>query len=178
MLRDRGLDFHLTIAGPQERTGDAQKLQEAIDHYCLGECVEYVGTIGGADKDAALDRCDCLVLPSRAEGLPLTLLEAGAVGRAVIATDVGAVSDLVIDGETGLLLPPGDAESLGRAMITMAESPECRQKFGAALRRRIEQNYSLAHQSSLFEDIYHRLLESSRQKNRQERVAVAGGDCR
>jgi glycosyltransferase involved in cell wall biosynthesis len=68
---------------------------------------------------------------------PTVAMEAMATGRPVIAARSGGLSDIVVDGETGLLVPPGDAEALRRAMARLIDNPALRGRMGAAARRRV-----------------------------------------
>jgi glycosyltransferase involved in cell wall biosynthesis len=74
-------------------------------------------------------------LPSEAEALPMSILEAMALARPVVATDVGGTRDLVLDGETGHLVPPGDAAAITRALLALAAEPERAASLGAAGQR-------------------------------------------
>ncbi len=83
------------------------------------------------------------VLPSRGgEGLPRTLLEAAACGRAILTTDVPGCRDLVRGGVEGLLVAPGDVEALARAIVALAREPSWVETFGAAARDRILIGYT------------------------------------
>jgi glycosyltransferase involved in cell wall biosynthesis len=75
-------------------------------------------------------------LPSEAEALPMSILEAMALERPVVATDVGGTAEQVVDGETGHLVPAGHAEPIRRALLALAEDPDRARKMGAAGRRR------------------------------------------
>ncbi|RMF83212.1 MAG: glycosyltransferase, partial [Nitrospirae bacterium] len=81
--------------------------------------------------------------PSLAEGISNTLLEAMATGLPVVATRVGGNPELVAEGETGLLVPPGDPEALGAALASLAADGERRRRFGAAARVRAVERFSL-----------------------------------
>lgn len=83
------------------------------------------------------------VLPSRSEGLPNALLEAMACGLPAVATHVGGIPKVVIDGETGLLVPPDDEEALADAIKRLLDSPSLCRKMGKAARRHIEAHYSI-----------------------------------
>ncbi|MCP4249266.1 MAG: glycosyltransferase family 4 protein [bacterium] len=157
-LRERGIGFRLTIAGPEERPGQADQLADGIRANRLEACVEFVGTVTGSAKDDLLRQCDCLVLPSRAEGLPLTLLEAGAGGMPVLATTVGAIPEVISGTRFGRLVPPEDATALSAAMADLAADGSLRTALGEALAHRIAQHYSLQNQSSLLADLYEALL--------------------
>ncbi|HUY62692.1 MAG TPA: glycosyltransferase [Candidatus Paceibacterota bacterium] len=94
------------------------------------------------DAGALLTGADLFALPSRKEGLPFVLLEAGRAGCAAIASATGGIPDLVTDGETGLLVPPGDAVALARALDSLLADPARRQALGQALKTRVERDFS------------------------------------
>jgi len=79
---------------------------------------------------------DAVVLPSSYEGFPNTLLEAGAAGIATIGTRVDGTVDAIVDGETGILVPPVDADALGRAITQLARDVALRERMGTAARNR------------------------------------------
>ena len=72
------------------------------------------------------------------DGLPNVVLEAMASGRPVVASDVGAVSSAVVDGRTGVLVPPGDAHALAGALEFLADQPDMRERLGREARARVE----------------------------------------
>jgi glycosyltransferase involved in cell wall biosynthesis len=82
------------------------------------------------------------VLPSFAEGVPVVLMEAMASGKPVIATQVGGVSELVEDGVSGHVVPPGDAVRLAEAIIALAD-PDRRARMGAAGRERVVAEFDI-----------------------------------
>jgi len=174
-LQAVGIDFRLTVAGPEEQPGEARALLDDVKARNLDRCVEYVGTVTGADRDTLLNDCDCLVLPSRAEGLPLTLLEAGARGMPVIAAAVGAIPEVITGPKLGVLVSPGDPGELSRAMATMAVDRSGRQAMGRSLRDRISACYSLDHQLSLLAGLYRELIGRRQQDAGPGIAAVAGG---
>jgi glycosyltransferase involved in cell wall biosynthesis len=85
---------------------------------------------------------DVVALPSWTEGLPLVVLEAMAQGRAVVATPVGGTPELIVDGETGVLVPPRDPDALAAALRRVLADAELRRRFGEAGRRRVEERFS------------------------------------
>jgi glycosyltransferase involved in cell wall biosynthesis len=88
-----------------------------------------------------LSRADVVVLPSYREGLPRSLLEAGAMGKPVISTDTPGCRDAVDDRQTGLLVPPKDFFPLSEAMIHLIEDPELGKIMGMAGRKKVEQEF-------------------------------------
>jgi len=82
------------------------------------------------------------VLPSWIEGLPVTVLEAMAHAKPVVATPVGGTAELVADGETGLLVPPRDPARLAEAISKLVADPELRGRLGRAGRERVEREFS------------------------------------
>ena len=100
---------------------------------------------GLTPTDPALRRlyneADVFVLPTRADFSPMAVVEAMAAGLPVVTTDVGAISEQVVDGETGLLTRPGDAADLGRALAGLLDDPERLKAYGAAGRERAERRF-------------------------------------
>jgi len=85
-----------------------------------------------------------VVCPSRREGFGVACLEAMAHARPVVATSVGGLRDLVVDGETGVVVPPRDVGALRLALERLLADPELRRRLGAAARRRAEERFSWA----------------------------------
>jgi glycosyltransferase involved in cell wall biosynthesis len=92
------------------------------------------------------------------EGLPVSILEAAASGVPVVASDVGGISDFVEDGVTGLLVPPGDATALARAIQRLAGDAALAGNVAVAARARVERGFSWDSVSDRFDTIYRRLL--------------------
>lgn len=104
---------------------------------------------------------DCFVLPSLAEGISNTILEAMACGLPVIATDVGGNADLVLHGVTGQIVPAGDADAIARSLVQLATSPILAEKMGRAGRQRILEKFSLDAMVGTYQGLYDRLLGMS-----------------
>jgi glycosyltransferase involved in cell wall biosynthesis len=98
--------------------------------------VSWAGWLGPEAKRRQLARCAVFVLPSLSEGLPVALLEAMAWGRAIVATRVGGVPEVVADGAQALLVPAGDSDALSGAMELLLRRPEERERLAAAARER------------------------------------------
>lgn len=104
---------------------------------------------------------DCFVLPSLAEGISNTILEAMASGLPVIATNVGGNADLVVVEQTGVLVPPADPESMARAIIRMAKQTDTRQSMALSGRRLVEEKFSMNAMVASYQGTYDKLLHRS-----------------
>jgi glycosyltransferase involved in cell wall biosynthesis len=94
------------------------------------------------DMRARLAQVDVLVQPSRADNLPLAILEAMASGIPVVGTRVGGIPELVVDGETGLVVEPDDPAALAAALDSLARSPQRRHELGERGRERAAEHFS------------------------------------
>ena len=99
------------------------------------------------------------VLPSYREGLPKSLIEAAASGRAVVTTDVPGCRDAIEPGETGVLVPARDAQALAEAVVRLAENPELRQQMGRAGRQLAERVFDIRLVQQAHLQLYESLLK-------------------
>lgn len=137
--------FRLRIVGEGP---EGAALRERIDAAELGAYVELAGPSTHAELPGEYARADVVVVPSVADGpdrdgLPNVVLEAMACGRPVVASDIGAVSAAVAEGDTGLLVPPGDPAALAAAIDTLAERPALCAELAHAARARVEKEFGL-----------------------------------
>lgn len=139
--------FEIAGDGPcrGELTGLAKKLNVA-------ERVVFHGEMG--DIPALLARARMFVLPSRTEGISLTLLEALARGLPVVATAVGGTPEVIESGASGLLVPPRDPEALARAILVLLADPERGTEMGRAGRRRVENAFDIRTMMKQYEALY------------------------
>lgn len=126
---------------PDSKTGISQS---QIEQWVSEERLDYLGN--ASDVRPAIEQAHCIVLPSYyREGTPRTLLEAGAMGRPIITSDMPGCRDTVLPGESGALVRPRDSEDLARACITfLGKSQEERAEMGQAARRKMERDYDEA----------------------------------
>lgn len=111
-----------------------------------------------ADVPDVMRGLDCFALPSLAEGISNTILEAMASGLPVVATAVGGNPELLVDGQTGELVPPGDVETMAASIAGLASDPARAAAMGAAGRQRAEQCFSLPAMVGAYRQLYDRLL--------------------
>jgi glycosyltransferase involved in cell wall biosynthesis len=152
-LAGEGLHPRLVIGG----NGEVEAFAALAGRLGLAGQVEFLGWIGEDSVDACLRAADIFVLPSRAENQPVAILEAMARAVPVISSHVGAIPEQVMHGQTGLLVPPGDAAALAQAIRTLVSSPETRRAFGLAGRQRFLDNFSIASCSARFAALYRSL---------------------
>jgi glycosyltransferase involved in cell wall biosynthesis len=107
---------------------------------------------------------DIVVLASKSEGLPNALLEGQAAGRPVVATDVGGVREIVLDGVTGVLVPSDDVSAMAGALIRLASDSALRERMGLAGRTHVTTHFGMERFVREFADLY-RELSSSRRSN-------------
>jgi glycosyltransferase involved in cell wall biosynthesis len=118
----------------------------------LEDSVKFLGTV--SDVPALLARARLFVLSSITEGISLTLLEAMARGLPIAATRVGGNPEVVADGETGLLVPPGGSEALASAVSRLWTSPEMCARMGVAGRHRAEARFDVRRMVAEYERLY------------------------
>ena len=113
-----------------------------------------------SDVPETMRALDVFVLPSQAEGISNTILEAMASGLPVVATDVGGNAELVDVGHTGALVPAGDPEALADRMAAYAQDSALRNSHGAAGCQRVAEHFSMAQMTGAYAGVYEKLLEA------------------
>ena len=135
--------WHLTLVGPSDRSAEAiAALRTAIEETQLAERVTMLGPVSSERLAELYAAADAFLMPSLYEGYGMVLAEAMAAGRPVVASRVGGLAEVVVDGETGRLVPPGDAHALAAALSALASSPDVRARMGAAGNVRVAAKYS------------------------------------
>jgi glycosyltransferase involved in cell wall biosynthesis len=131
-------------------------LKEKLKKLCVDLKIEKTVIFAGERNDMPeiLFSIDIFVLPSLREGLPLTILEAMACGRPVIATNVGGIPEAVKDGENGILVYPKDPEALYRAMNELLGDREKREKMGRIGKRMCDESFRAQTMVEKIEDLY------------------------
>ena len=150
-----GLSWHLDVAG----NGDPASWRQRASDLGIASRITFHGWLDGAGVQRLLAASDVLVLPSRAEGLPMVVIEAMAHGLPVLCTPVGTVEDAVTDGVNGLLVPPRDIEALADALARLVADPGLRRSLGRAGRERFLAEFGIArlndHLARVFAEALH-----------------------
>ncbi len=140
LLTRRGEAVRLLIAGDRDPANPTSIDEREIESWKTRPGIDVLGFVEDISKVWA--RAHIAVLPSRREGLPKSLLEAAACGRAMVATDVPGCREIARPGVNALLVPADDPAALVDAIATLARDPQIRQRYAAAGRELVEQEFS------------------------------------
>ncbi len=134
--------------------GDLESVARRAAQLGLAGTVTLHGWIGERQRDSLLARATVFVLPSHAEGSPMSLLEAMAAGCPVVASDVGGIPDVIVDGFNGLLVPAGDAAALAHALQRLLADPALATEMGRAARATIASRFTPERAMAKLERVY------------------------
>jgi glycosyltransferase involved in cell wall biosynthesis len=133
--RDPRIQLVIVGEGPLQT-----ELEERVRLFDLESHVRFLGF--RTDVGDILNASNLVAAPSLWEGLSISILEAMALGKPIVTTDIGSNLELVEDGVSGLLVPPGDSRALADAILRAAGDPELASRFGAAARERFERRFT------------------------------------
>jgi len=144
-----GAPFQLAVAGDGRQRENLTQLTRELG---LGDRVHLLGHRDDIpDLQAA---SDIFAMPSYWEGMPLAILEAMIIGKAIVASNVGGIPEMLRAGESGLLVPAGDPLALASALRELIEDPALRQRVGAAARRHAEAEFHVSVMADRYEHLY------------------------
>jgi glycosyltransferase involved in cell wall biosynthesis len=149
----------LLVAGTPDPANLASVSEAEVDAWRNEPGVTMLGHV--TDIASVWARAHLAVLPSRREGLPKSLLEAAACGRAMVATDVPGCREAVVAGKTGLLVPPDDPAALADAILQLLGAPERRRQMAQAARHMAETRFSSQAIGRATVDLYRRLADKT-----------------
>lgn len=155
LLQARGTKFRCVLVGDGPYRDELNSFRKLLG---LASCVEMVGA---AEQNEVLrwwQRATIAVLSSESEGMPVTLMEAGACGVPVVATAVGGVPEFIVDGVTGIVTPAGSASALAEALERLLGNTDMAMRMGAAGRRRVKDQFSLSGQVDSLLDLWANVL--------------------
>ncbi len=148
-------DLHLLLIGIGE---EREALISLTKDYGIQHCVTFIDYV--SDVQPYLDAGDIFVLPSLAEGISNSLLEAMSSGLACISTSVGGSSEVLGDGQFGMLVSPRNVEELTKALVYFGQSAGERIRFGVLARQRVLEKYDFQVVGQQYFDLYTSLLET------------------
>jgi glycosyltransferase involved in cell wall biosynthesis len=149
--------FQLEIAGEGACLAELERLASELG---VAERVRFLGLVH--DVPALLARASLFVLPSLTEGVSLTLLEAMARGLPIVATRVGGNAEVVMDGDTGFLVPTMSPDVLAEKILLLWRDPERARRMGQAGRERVERFFNVRAMVGEYEDLYRRIVGGRR----------------
>lgn len=138
LLLPRHPSLRLVLAG----TGKMEQCRQLVKNYGLEDRVDLVGWLGEADIQNAYKQADIFCLPSHVEGMPMSLLEAMGQGVPSVATCVGAIPEILENGEAGLLVEPRNVNALVECLDRLIGDPDLRGRLAARARMRIVLHHS------------------------------------
>jgi glycosyltransferase involved in cell wall biosynthesis len=166
---EKGID---TLLGAMRRVREAvpARLVVAGDGPFRGSVegagdLEYLGAV--EDVVSVYRSLTLVAIPSRSEGLSMTALEAMACGLPVVASRVGGLPEVVVEGETGILVPPGDADALAAAILSLVRDPKRAAALGEAGRRRVEARFTLDEMVDRVAEVYRGVQEATERRRRR-----------
>lgn len=158
-------DVLLTVVGDG---ADRTQLEQRTTQLGLTQNVKFVGYQSQAKVREYMQETDVFVLPSFAEGVPVSLMEALAAGVPVVTTQIAGISELVENGVSGYLVPPGNADLLAERITELLANPQRRSEFGAAGRIKIAQEFDIQTEATWLCQIMTAALEGKVESIRPE----------
>jgi 2-deoxystreptamine N-acetyl-D-glucosaminyltransferase/2-deoxystreptamine glucosyltransferase len=179
LSRDKGTFDLLRVAGRLPHV-DFVLVGEILDEVraALGAAPGNVRAVGVVSRDEVIERLrgsDVFVFPSHREGFPNAVLEAMAVGLPVVGTHVGAVADMIAEGQGGWLVAPGDVTALASAVDRLAADPGLARRMGAVNRHACAARYTVSAVFPRLEGVYESLTTRGRPSTEAERTAASAG---
>lgn len=150
-----GIDAVLLVVGDGP---DRQDLHQRAQNRGLSDHIVWLGHRAPEEVFQLYGVMDAVAVPSLFEGFGLTAAEAMAAGKPVVASDVGGLTELVENGATGILVPPGDSHALALAIIDLLTDHSKRYAMGRAAYERVTENFSMDHYSQSILSVYHNFL--------------------
>jgi len=139
ILKAKGLNIKVSVVGY-----DAESLRDRCEHRNVSDLIDHLGPVSMDKRISFFEKADIFVLPTYAEAMPISVIEAMAAGLAVVTTAVGGIPEIITDGEDGILFPCGDVEALAEKIIFLINNPKECEKLGKNARRRVREQMDFA----------------------------------
>ena len=151
ILKEKGYDVKLTLLGDGPDRGYLEKI---ADNSGVSKQIDFRGFVSQEVVADTLAKSDVFVLPSFAEGIPVSLMEAMAIGVPVIATDVGGVTELVVDQETGQVVHASDEKGLAAAIARYVDDQAFYRKISEQAREKVMQEFDIDDQVDILAGLF------------------------
>lgn len=152
----------LRIAGAETDSEYARRVHDSVARLGLAEAVELLGSLDSSRIAAEISRASALVLFSHQETLPVIVAEAMLGSCPVVASDVGGLREMIVDGETGILVQDRDIEGLARALVDILQDADLRRRMGTRAREVAHDRYDPDRVAAATLGFYERVLEARR----------------
>jgi colanic acid/amylovoran biosynthesis glycosyltransferase len=143
--------IRLTIVGDGPKRA---RLEALASELGIEGRVTFAGAVAHDRLPEVFAAADAFCLPSFAEGLPVVLMEAMATAIPAVTTSVNGIPELVVDEENGLVVPPGRADLVARALARLAREPELRNRLGRAGRERVVEEFDVRREAQRLHDLF------------------------
>lgn len=157
LIATRAPKVRIVSIGGEKHPGDLERVRKRASERGVGDSLVFMGRRPDAPRFIAA--ADVFVNPSDVEGLPVTVLEAMALGTPVVATAVGGVRSIVAHRSTGLLVDPGDGPALADAVMSVIENPGEARDYARRARKLVDEEYGLERMVRDYEALYRRVLD-------------------
>jgi glycosyltransferase involved in cell wall biosynthesis len=151
-------DIVLSIAGEGPMT---ENLKRMVTTLGLDDNIRFVGFVENRDIYSFIRQHHLMVMPSLMESFGVAVLEAGACGRASLASRVGGVPEVLLDGKTGVMVPAGDSHVLAETIISLANDREALRRMGLAAYKFVRENYAWDNSLDLMTSLYDRVIKET-----------------
>jgi glycosyltransferase involved in cell wall biosynthesis len=151
-------DAVLVVAGPDD--GFLNEVKSLTYNLGIADSVLFTGPLYGRDKLEAFVDSEVYVLPSRYETFPMTILEAYACGKPIVASRVGGLKDLVKNEETGLLFEPGNVEQLAKSIFNLLNDNGAAKEMGLKGKNYVRKNFTIEKVVKRLEKVYKEVIKS------------------
>ena len=171
-----GLQLSVVGDGP-----DRDMLEAMAAELEVTDCVQFLGYQSNAEVRRHLSQTEVFVMSSFAEGVPVVLMEAMAAGVAVVAPRIAGIPELIDDGRSGFLTPPGDVQTLAQRIAALLDDPELRRTFAEAGRQTVAQQFNLQKEAAWLAQVMNHALKNEpcpiRPLDRQGPIATVRDRC-
>ncbi len=158
-VRQKHSQARLIFAGAEEDLGARERLGQLAADRGVEEGVVFLGPVGFEKKLQLLHESRALILPSYGENMPISILEGMAAGTPVVGSRVGAVPEVLSNGEVGHLIDAGNVEQLAQAILQVLDYPEQADRMADAAQIRARRLWDTSHTARQVGDLYRRLLD-------------------